>query len=156
MKKIIYNIPIGVLSVIATVIVACILLLPQSDIEDSWFAWLHFKHSDKVEHIILFFFLNSCYLCDYTKYMNPHHTRIDKDLAFTVLAGAIGLLTETGQLVMGLGRTFDKLDIYADVVGALLGLLFMRLWGGHLLRKYVFNKRHHRRYYHNHSTSKGS
>lgn len=150
MKKFINYIPTGILSVIATAIVALVLLLPESELSTSWLWWLHFKHSDKLEHVLLFFFLTCCYLYDHTKFKNPHHTKIDKDLAFTVLACAMGLLSETAQLAMALGRTFDKVDIFADVVGAFLGFLFMRLWGEHLLRKYVFNysrlrkRTHHR------------
>ena len=152
MKKIINYIPAGILSVVVTAIVALVLLLPETEISGSWLEWLHFKNSDKVEHLILFFILNCSYLYDHTKFKNPHHTSINKDLAFTMLAGAIGLLTETAQLAMGLGRSFDEMDIVADLVGAFMGLLFMRLWGGHLLRKYVFNIRsRHRRHHHEHT-----
>ena len=98
MKKLINYIPTGLFSVLATLLVAYILL-------------------------------------------SPH---INKELAFTVLASAIGLLTETGQLAMGLGRTFEVTDIVADVVGAFITFVFMHFSGSHLLRKYLFSVR--RRY----------
>ena len=154
MNKIINYIPPGIFSVVATAAVAYVLLSPSS-IAESWFSWLHFKNSDKVVHCLLFFFLNCSYLYDYTKLRSPHHTSFNKDLALTTLAGSVGLLSETAQLAMGLGRTFDIYDIVADAIGAFIALLFMRLEGGHLLRKYVFNvkrrHRHHRHHLHHDS-----
>lgn len=142
-------------SIVATAIVAYILLSPPTAVTSSWFSWLHFKHSDKVVHGLLFFFLNFAYLFDYIKFRNPHHTSINKDLMLTVLASALGLLSETAQLVMALGREYEKGDIIADVIGAVLALLFMRWKGGHWLRKNVFSKKrkHHHHHHHHHSSS---
>ncbi len=149
MKKILNIIPVGVFSVIATAIVVYLLLAPSSDVNMSLFPWLHFKHSDKVVHFILFLFLNLCYLYDYTKQRAPHHTRINVELAFTVFASMLGLITEACQLAMGLGRNFDHLDIFADVLGAFAALGLMRWFGGHVLRKHVFRrKRRHRHHHH--------
>ena len=144
MKKLINYIPTGLFSVLATVLVAYILLSPPSAVSTRWFHLFDFKYGDKVEHMLLFMFLCFAYLYDYTKFRNPHHTHINKELAFTVLASAIGLLTETGQLAMGLGRTFEVTDIVADVVGAFITFVFMHFSGSHLLRKYLFSVR--RRY----------
>ena len=151
MKKILNIIPVGVFSVIATVIVGYMLLAPISDVGESWWlSWLKFKHSDKLVHFLLFFFLILAYLYDYTKYKNPHHTRINAELALTVFASMIGLLTEVSQLVMGLGREFNSLDIIADVLGAFAALGVMRWFGGHVLRKYVFRHKSRRRRHHHH------
>lgn len=154
MKKLINFIPVGVFSLIATVFVAYVLLSPPSAEMDFWLSWLHFKYSDKVAHVVLFFILNMAYLYDYTKYRFPHHTKINKDLMITVVASSLGLLSETAQLVMALGREFDKADIIADVIGTFLALLIMRLKGGHLLRKYVFaKKKRHHHHHHHHSSN---
>ena len=152
MKKFINIIPVGLFSVIATAIVVYLLLAPPSDVESSWFAWLKFRHSDKLVHFLLFLFLNSAYLYDYTKYKYPRHSRINIELAFTAFASMIGLLTESCQLAMGLGRDFDIFDILADVVGAFAAFGLMRWFGGHVLRKYVFTRsfRRHRIHHHHH------
>lgn len=151
MKKIINKIPVGVFSVIATIIVVTLLLIPSQQVHSSWFSWFHFKHSDKVVHVILFLFLNGVYLYDYTKLCNPHHTQLNKELAITVFAAMIGLITEALQLTTGWGRNFDQLDIVADIVGALIAFGLMKWCGSHLLRKYVFNvKRTHRHRHYNH------
>ncbi|MBR5638621.1 MAG: VanZ family protein [Muribaculaceae bacterium] len=155
MKKIINIIPAGVFSVIATGIVVYLLLVPASEMERSLFSWLQFKHSDKLIHFLLFFFLNLVYLYDYTKYKAPRHTRINIELAFTAFASMIGLLTESCQLAMGLGRVFDYWDIVADVAGAFAALGLMRWFGGHVLRKYLFYRSHrHRHHRHHHYSSK--
>ena len=158
MKKIINFIPIGVLSVIATAIVAYLLLSPPSEVESSWLSWFNFKHSDKLVHFLMFMFLNLAYLYDYTKYCNPHHTRLNGELALTVFASMIGLLTESCQLAMGIGRSFDHLDIVADVLGAFIAFGMMRWFGGHVLRKYVFKRRsrHRNRYRHSRGKSAGA
>lgn len=150
MKKILNKIPVGVFSAIATIIVVALLLAPAEQIDNSWLSWFHFKHSDKVFHVILFFLLNCVYLYDYTKLNNPHHTNLNKELAITTFAAMIGLITEALQLTMGWGRNFDQLDFAADIIGAFIAFGFMKWMGSHLLRKYVFNvKRRHHRHHHN-------
>ena len=158
MKRLINLLPSGFFSVIATVLVVYCLLAPSSSISGGLLGLFSFKYGDKVVHLILFFFLNAAYLYDYTKLKNPHHTRLNKELAITTLASSIGLLTEAGQLAMGLGRNFDVLDIVADVVGALLAFAVMHWGGGHVLRKYLFNvrrrsrsgRKHHHHHHHHH------
>lgn len=158
MKKILNYIPAGVLSIIATIIVLYLLLIPSQQIESSWISWFHFKHSDKVAHVLLFMFLNLVYLYEYTKYRNPHHTKIDKELALTTTAAMIGLIAEALQLSLGWGRTYDQFDIIADIVGALIAFGLMRWFGAHLLRKYVFNnkRKHHRRHHRHHKKHKNT
>ncbi|MBR6432687.1 MAG: VanZ family protein [Muribaculaceae bacterium] len=106
---------------------------------------MHFKNSDKVVHFLMFFFLGFAYLFDYTKYKSPRHTKLNKELAFTAVAAMVGLLTESAQLVMGLGRSFEVADIIFDMIGALAAFAFMRWKGGHLLRKYAFRRTHKHR-----------
>lgn len=152
-KKLINFLPVGLFSVIATAVVAYVLLSPASSLPGGWLGLFKFKNGDKVFHVLLFFCLNLAYLYDYTKLRSPHHTRIHKELALTMAACTIGLLSEAAQLAMNLGRTFDILDIVADVVGAFLALAIMHFWGAHVLRKYIFNvrrrRRHHRHRHHN-------
>ena len=151
MYKIFKKIPSGVFSVIATVIVAYVLLSPRSQFSSGWLSWLHFENSDKVVHFFMFLGLCFAYLFDYTKLKNPHHTKVNKELAIPAVASLVSLLTETAQLVMGLGRSFDVNYIYADVLGALVAFGLMRWKGAHLLRKYLFNKRRrHRHHHHDH------
>lgn len=159
MKKLINYIPSGVFSLLATAFVLYVLLSPDSAIPNSWLGLFNFKNGDKVMHVLLFMFLAFAYLYDYTKFKYPHHNKVDKELAFTVLAASLGLLTEAGQLAMGLGREFDQFDIVADVVGAFLAFAFVHWWGAHILRKYVFDvkrrhrrKKHHSSHHHHHSS----
>jgi glycopeptide antibiotics resistance protein len=156
MKKIINYIPSGFFSVIATAFVVYVLLVPSSSLPQSWLGLFSFKYGDKVLHLLLFFFLCLAYLYDYTK-ARTHHTKLNKELAFTTLAGSIGLLTEAGQLALGIGRDFDVTDIVFDVVGAFLAFALMHWGGSHVLRKYVFDvhrkrgrKKHHRHHHHHH------
>ena len=132
-------------SAIATVLVVYMLLSPPSQFSSGWLSFLHFKNSDKVVHFLMFFFLGFAYLFDYTKYKSPRHTKLNKELAFTAVAAMVGLLTESAQLVMGLGRSFEVTDIVFDVIGALAAFAFMRWKGGHLLRKYAFRRTHKHR-----------
>lgn len=148
MRKIINIIPAGVFSVLATAIVAYVLLAPSSQFDSGWFSWLQFKHSDKLIHFLLFLFLNSAYLYDYTKIKSPHHTKLNIELAITTFASMVGLLTESAQLIIGTGRDFDNLDILADIAGAFAAFGIMRWFGGHVLRKYVFRKRRSKRRHH--------
>lgn len=162
MKRLLNIIPVGTFSIIATVLVVYLLLVPSVDVQNSWLSWFKFKNSDKVAHFLLFFFLNLTYLYDYSKYRNPHHTNLNVELALTVFASMLGLLTESCQLAMGVGRDFNQFDIIADVLGAFAALGAMRWFGGHVLRKYVFERhrhRHHRRhrhYHHHHHHSESS
>jgi len=151
MKKFFNRVPVGVFSVIATAIIVYLLLMPPDATSSKFYSWLHFKNSDKLIHFLMFFFLNFVYLYDYTKFKNPRHTKINKELAFTAVAAMVGLLSESAQLAMGLGREYDNLDLVADVLGALVAFGLMRWFGSHVLRKYLFympssrhNHRHHR------------
>ena len=150
MKKLINYIPAGVFSVIMTAFVVYVLLSPPS-VTQGWLSLLKFKHADKVVHFLLFFFLNFAYLYDYTKHRSPHHTKLNKELALTTLAAALGLMTEAGQLALGFGREYDVLDIVTDVIGAFIAFGLMRWFGGHVLRKYLFrNRRRSKKHHHHH------
>ena len=138
MKKLINYIPSGVFSLLATAFVLYVLLSPDSAIPNSWLGLFNFKNGDKVMHVLLFMFLAFAYLYDYTKFKYPHHNKVDKELAFTVLAASLGLLTEAGQLAMGLGREFDQLDIVADVVGAFLAFALERIAYSYVKSKAIF------------------
>ncbi|MBR5087171.1 MAG: VanZ family protein [Muribaculaceae bacterium] len=145
MRKFFKYLPTGMFSAIATVLVVYMLLSPPSQFSSGWLSFLHFKNSDKVVHFLMFFFLGFAYLFDYTKYKSPRHTKLNKELAFTAVAAMVGLLTESAQLVMGLGRSFEVADIIFDMIGALAAFAFMRWKGGHLLRKYAFRRTHKHR-----------
>jgi ABC-type tungstate transport system substrate-binding protein len=138
MRRLLKSIPIGVLSVVATAVVVFLLLSPSSNLSTGWFSWLHFKNHDKLIHFILFFVLCFTYLYDYTKYRSPRHNKLDKDLALTSFAALIGLLTETGQLILVNDRSFEVADIIADVLGAFIAFAFMRWRGEHWLRKFSY------------------
>lgn len=146
MKKLINYIPVGLFSIIATAVVMLVLLSPKSSMPSGWLGLFNFTNGDKVVHLLLFFFLNLAYLYDYTKFRSPHHTRLPKELALTMVACTIGLITEMAQLAMNLGRSFDNYDVIADAAGAFLAFAIMHWRGGHVLRKYVFNV--HRRHRH--------
>ena len=147
MKKLINFIPSGVFSVIATAVVFYLLLSPPSKIPSELFGFFNFKYGDKVAHVVLFFLLTLAYLYDYTKLMNPKHTKVNKELALTVLASSIGLISECCQLAMGTGREFDTFDIVADVLGAFIAFFVMHWFGAHFLRKFLFNVRRRHRHH---------
>jgi len=142
MRKFLLSIPTGIPSLIITAIVAYLTL--TSDPVGKEF--LFFPGSDKVAHVLAFMFVSLTYLYDYAKHKNPHHTKLNLEMALTATAIVVGLLTEAGQLVISNGRSYDPSDIVADGIGAIIGFLAYRFYLGHEIRYFFSRRKHHHDY----------
>lgn len=91
------------------------LLKPGIENKEYWFM---FAGIDKVMHLSIFAFLGFSILMSY-KQIKFYH--------FLVIVFLYGLATEVLQEVMHMGRSFELLDILADILGAVLGFLLYRL-----------------------------
>ncbi len=96
------------------------LLKPAVENQEYWFM---FPGIDKVVHLCIFAFLGFSLSMSFKK-LNVKY--------FLLIIFLYGLGTEILQEVMHMGRSFELLDIVADVVGACLGLItyrfFLRLY----------------------------
>ena len=148
MKRFLNKVPVGVLSAIAIVVIAYISLSPHpigSGIR-------LFPHSDKVAHMLMYFFATIMFLMDYAKFKMPHHTKLNVELALMASAMLLGLVMEVLQLIMKIGRGYDIFDLAANCTGALLGFGFMKWKGMHSFRRNVLysSHRHHHSHGHHH------
>ncbi|MBR1804390.1 MAG: VanZ family protein [Muribaculaceae bacterium] len=151
MRKILSVIPVGFLSVIAIAIIAYLSL--SSDPLGASHMHL-FKHSDKVAHFLMYFMAACAFITDYAKFKLPHHTKINKEMAFTASAMLLGLIMEVLQLVMGQGRSYSNVDIVINCLGALAGLGYMKWRGLHHFRNIMLHSHRGHRHGHHHHKSK--
>lgn len=79
--------------------------------EESWFTNFSFKHGDKVIHFTLFFIFTV--LLYFTTYFK-------KKIHLLGIPILLGICIELIQYLMGMGRTFDILDIIANSLGVIL------------------------------------
>lgn len=149
MKKFIMAIPVGVISLLATAIIAYLSL--ASNPLDMGGIQL-FAGADKVVHVLMYFFLAAVYLMDYTKFRLPHHGNTNIELVLTATAVCVGLGMEILQLMMPeQQRSFDILDWGADVLGAVIAFFVMKFKLLHYERKWLYHtsvKRFHHRHHH--------
>ena len=143
MKKLINMIPVWSLSALATLIVAYLSLAPNPPSTDV-------VSSDKVAHAIAYFVLTVVFTIDYIRSRLPHHTRFDVELAFAAAAATLGGVLEICQLIMNIGRHYEWQDWVADIIGAVIGYLFMKLWFTRKTRHYLLRHRKHRHHHHHH------
>lgn len=143
-------IPAGVLS---AVVVAAIAYASLSA-DPMGISQLHlFAGADKVVHFLMYAVASVVFIVDYAKVRLPHHTRLNVELALTASAMLLGLLMEVGQLVIAPEfRSYDKLDLVVNCLGALAGFAFMRYGGGmHRYRRMMlshhYSSRRHRRHH---------
>ncbi|MBQ0069454.1 MAG: VanZ family protein [Bacteroidales bacterium] len=144
MKKLILAIPVGLPSVAVTALVAYFSLSSDPVAPDMDM----FPGCDKVCHFIMYFVTALVYFYDYTKKKFPHHTKLNKDLFITAVTMLLGLLMESGQMVLNNGRAFEWLDIVANWTGAVLAFGVARLWLMHEYRKFIGHKHHHHHRHH--------
>lgn len=144
-KKILKFIPVWTLSVIATAVI-CYLLLARNPFGSEL---MEFRFGDKIAHVVAFMILAMVYIFDYIRYRVPHHTRFDVEIAFAVCAAMVGGMLEIAQLVMRNGRSYDPYDWLADIIGAALGYLIMKLFLITPIRHWLKRRRHHH-HHHNH------
>lgn len=96
-----------------------------------------FEGADKVVHAIMFGGLTAMLILDRVR--RNHWQPVTSLFAWRAAAASalLGALIEVAQHLMGLGRGFDRLDIYADLLGACLTAQAILWW-----QKY--NRRRHR------------
>lgn len=109
--------PGGLFSVLSTLLILWLTLSPDPLGPD------HprlFPGADKVAHLLMFGFLTTMLLLDYTRKRDWLPARISA-IAIAVIASAfLGCLIEVLQLVMNLGRGFEFTDMVADFAGAVI------------------------------------
>lgn len=101
------------------------LLKPGVENQEYWFM---FPGIDKLIHLSIFAFLGFCLLVSFKK--------LNLFYFFTIIF-FYGLGTEVLQEVMHMGRSFELLDILADVIGSSLGLIIYRILSKFLTRYYL-------------------
>lgn len=74
---------------------------------------------DKIAHFVLFFIFTCLYFS--TGYS-------EKKYRLWIIPISMGVLIEIIQGVMGMGRTFEFMDIAADAAGVLVAYLLIRYW----------------------------
>ncbi len=95
-------------------IITTLSIIPSSDMSSIKL----FKHSDKVAHICMYAGLSFLLLWLWNKQTNK-----SKYLTILLIIFGWGLLMEIIQGTSHLGRSFDMLDIIANILGFLPGLL---------------------------------
>ncbi|SFI21382.1 VanZ like family protein [Halpernia frigidisoli] len=91
------------------------LLKPGVENQEYWFM---FQGIDKIIHLSIFAFLGFCLLMSFQKLSVVY---------FFVIIFIYGLSTEILQEVMHMGRSFELLDILADLVGSSLGMITYKI-----------------------------
>lgn len=118
-------------TLITMVVILIILLMPVPDMSDEpglelFAEFSSIPHMDKLIHLSMFGFL-SCVCWMEGNYQKNRSEKPQIDLGILIF---YGILTEVLQKITGY-RTFDVVDISADVVGIFCGYSFLTI-----LRKY--------------------
>lgn len=91
-----------------------------------------FPGADKVVHAVMFAALAAAMLIDYARRREWIYVNFQEILTASLISLGVGIGIEILQGAMGLGRSFDFLDIIADAVGVTLIAIFWpkieRLW----------------------------
>ncbi|WP_417427601.1 VanZ family protein [Halpernia sp.] len=98
------------------------LLKPGIENQEYWFM---FPGIDKIIHLSIFAFLGFCISISFIRLHFFY---------FLLIILLYGISTEVLQEVMGLGRSFEFLDILADILGSLIGYIIYKF-----VLKYFFN-----------------
>lgn len=80
-----------------------------------------FPGADKIVHGIMFVFLSIIVLLDIMKHRDWQPLGLVTVSVVSLLCAVFGIGIEIAQRAMGLGRSFEILDILADTAGAVLG-----------------------------------
>lgn len=80
-----------------------------------------FPGADKIVHGIMFVFLSIIVLLDIMKHRDWQPLGLVTVSVVSLLCAVFGIGIEIAQRAMGLGRSFEILDILADMAGAVLG-----------------------------------
>lgn len=114
-REIIGKIPTGVISGVTLALILWLTLAPHPtgsvDLP-------LFPGADKVAHAIMFGFLTFVVLLEWMKRKGWTMLPLASIAAVAFAVGVLGIIIEVIQRAMGLGRTFETLDIIADTAGA--------------------------------------
>lgn len=80
-----------------------------------------FPGADKIIHAIMFGFLTFVVLVETMKYLKWRAVPLSGIGVVAFICAGIGVIVEILQRAMGLGRSFEILDILADSAGAMIG-----------------------------------
>jgi len=106
-------------SLVWVLLILIVSLLPKRSLPE---VDLDIPYMDKVVHFVLYFILLVLYAWESKK--QPWNT-----LIFNGLIGSVSLsfCTEFGQKFFFAGRSFEMLDIVANIIGSIVGILFYRI-----------------------------
>ena len=116
-RKLIGIFPTGVLSGLTLALILWLTLVPHPvgkvDLP-------LFPGADKVAHAVMFGFLTLVILTELMKYKGWMSLSLPLIGLVSLLCAVFGIVVEVVQEAMGLGRTFETLDILADSAGAVI------------------------------------
>ncbi len=81
-----------------------------------WLNFLAFSHSDKIVHFLLFFMMTGLLYLSY---------QFSKKFWYFIIPVITGITIEILQYAMPTGRTFDILDIAANMMGTFAGFFLL-------------------------------
>lgn len=145
-SKFVKIIPKGLVSIV-TALIICYLSLANNPLDVNK---IHlFAGADKVAHAIMYFALTTAFIFDYLKFIYPHHTKLNKELALGFASIVFGVLMEAGQGLMDTGRDMSFMDGCFNAVGAILAFLIFHYFLMKRVRGYL--RVHHYHRHHSHS-----
>ena len=111
-----------ILSIIWASIIGVMSLMPKSSLSTP--KLINLKHADKVVHMAIYALLSILVL----RALNMKHGKIlQNPWPFIVIIG-YGILLELLQKYTSVGRSFEFLDIIANISGVLLGIVLFKLF----------------------------
>jgi len=114
------RIPSYTISLTGFAVILTLCWLPASTVQEP--NWLHIPNADKAIHFVLFCVWAFCLQWDLVEKVKTRY----KMVLIVLSAGLFtALLTELLQPVIS-DRTPDLLDVFADILGTMAGLLFFR------------------------------
>ena len=117
MRKIIHKSPAWLYTVIVTLAIIYLTLVPKPLPDIQVPLW---EHTDKVVHALMFGgFVAACCL-DYMRKKQISHISKRIMLTIIIIATAFGGIIEILQNAMGLGRSGDYFDLIADFAGIII------------------------------------
>ena len=80
-----------------------------------------FKGADKVAHLIMFAALSFSFNLDWMRVRHWQRLSLPEIACVALGVGVFGIFIELAQRTMGMGRSFEVLDMVADGAGAMIG-----------------------------------
>ncbi len=130
LKRLLSKLPPWSLTVVVVAAILWLTLAPRP-LGDEDIPW--FPGADKIAHAIMFGGLALVILIDYERSHGWRRITLANAYTAAVISSLAGAAVEMGQVMMGLGRSFEWNDILADALGA-----FIFAWGWVKLSPKVF------------------